>query len=354
MTDSYDGPEHIDFGINPEPDASSSGTSPPPAIPVPTRKTPLQNEIDLKVQDANNKVTAADRALVAQMSDPTYGSHRHDLTPPQAALIVTEYNRHNRDLQIGKVRFLGSAMGRGEWKWNHQGIAFYDDGMLGDGQHRCYACVLANVTIPIQITSNLSKNAIDTVDNQSIRNAGDACQLLGIKDPKLKARVMATVAEYEEDLANERTSGARLTVVQVEKLVVAYDEQLDAAIALARDIISKLATPHQSEWEVASCSLGLLRGGYPPSRIAQYTLAVNMGMGDYADCPTVDLAKQLERAKNGESRKWRLSGRQKMALFYRGAALFVERKSIAKLKWDSTKEKLPSPMYPEGAVFAAE
>jgi hypothetical protein len=126
------------------------------------------------------------------------------------------------------------------------------------------------------------------------------------------------------------------------------------AIALARDIITKLATPHQTEMEVSSCALGLLRGGYPPSRIAQYTLAVNMGVGDYSDCPTIDLAKQLERAKNGENRKWRLSGRQKMALFYRGAALFVERKSIARLKWDSAKEKLPSPMYPDGAVFAAE
>lgn len=355
MTDSHDGPERDDFGINPGSDASSSGTNPAPAIPAPPRKTPLQHEIDLKLQNANSRVTASDRALVASMADPSYGSHRVMLTPVQAALIITEYNMHNRDLQIGKVRHLADAMVRNEWKWNHQGIAFYSNGMLGDGQHRCYACVLANVTIPLQVTSDLSKDAIDTVDNQSVRNAGDACQLLGIKDPKLKARVMESVAEYEEDFENNRVSGSRLTVVQIEKLVVANDEGLDDAISLSREIREKIATPVQAEAEIAMCALAMLRGGYPRSKIAQFTLAVNMGIGDYDNCPTTEIAKLYERANAGESRKWRLSRRQRMALFFMGAALFVQQKRIVRMKWEPASGKLPSPRFPEYAAdLAAE
>ena len=329
---------------------------PPPVgrTSQPPRKTPLQHEIDLKISNANNKVTEADRDLVAAMADPSYGSHRVMLTPPQAALIILEYNRHNRDLQLGKVRFLADAMGRGEWKWNHQGIAFYSDGMLGDGQHRCYACVLSGQTIPLQVTSDLSKDAIDTVDNQSVRNAGDACKLLGIKDPKIKARIMAAQAEYEDDFSHDRTSGARFTVVQIEKLVIANDEVLDDAIALARDIIEKVATPVQTEMEIATCALGMLRGGYPKSKIAQYTLAVNMGIGDYDDCPTTKIAKLFLMARSGENRKWRLSGRQKLALFYRGASLFVERKSVARMKWDAGKEKLPSFRVPDSLFLDTE
>jgi hypothetical protein len=354
MTESYDRPDFVDNNDEPEtsspPDQASPATTPLP------RKTPLQNEIELKVAQAGNKITAADREMVAQMADPNYGSRRVMMTPPIASLILSEYNRHNRDVQYAKIRFLSNAMARGEWKWNHQGIAFYDDGMLGDGQHRCYACVLSGVTIPLQVTSALSKDAIDTVDNQSVRNAGDACQLLGIKDPKIKARVMESVALYEEDLAKNQVSGAKMTVIQVEKLVVQFDGQLDAAIAIARKIIETIATPHQTLPELAACALALLRGGYPSKDIARIALNVNMGIGDSNGSPTVELARMYEKANNRDNRKYYLSGRARLALFFKGAALEVQGKSVAKLKWEPGKgEKLPPTQFPIAAEdIAAE
>lgn len=345
MTDGYDQSDSDPNGDDPEDSTNSTEFAPPPHPP---RKTPLQNEIDLKVLDLMHKVTAADRDMVAQMADPNYGSQRIMLTPVLSALIVSEYNNHNRNLQYAKVRHQSEAMKRGEWRWNHQGIAFYQDGSLADGQHRCYACALSGIPIPVQVTSSLDRKDIDTVDNQSVRNAGDACQLLGIKDPKLKARVMEAVAEYEQDFQNKRASGTRLTVVQIERLVVENDEGLDDAIVLAREIREKIATPVMAEAEIAMCALAMLRGGYPKSKIAQFTLAVNMGIGDYDNCPTTELAKLYERANTGDHRKWRLSRRQKMALFFKGAALFVEKKRIVRMKWDP-KEELPSPRMPDFA-----
>lgn len=333
-------------------DESPVSSSPPAHFPPPPRKTPLQNEIDLKVLTLMNKVTDGDRAMVAEMADPNYGSHRITLTPVLAALIVSEYNNHNRDLLLAKVKRQSDAMKRGEWRWNHQGIAFYTDGPLADGQHRCYACVLSGVSIPIQVTSDMRREDIGTVDNQSVRNAGDACQLLGIVEPKLKARVMEDVAEYENEL---KGITGRLTVAQVEKLVSDYDEQLDQAIALGREIFQKVATPVQREGELITCALAMLRGGYLPTQITTFALNTNMGIGDYPECPTTELARVLERANAAERKTHRLTKRQRLALFFKGAALFVQKKSVSKLKWEpGSKEPLPSPRNPELADLAAE
>lgn len=316
----------------------------------PPRKSPAQNEFEARMMEALARVTEDDRTQVAKMADPDYGSERVLLIPEQAAVIISEYNSHNRDISYYKVRLLADAMKRNEWKWNHQGIAFYESRELADGQHRCMACIVSGKTIPIQITSNLPKDAIDTVDNQTSRSAGDACKLLGITDPKVKARVMERVQEYENELQNMR---GRLTVQQVEKLVVQNDEQLDRALMLARQIKAKVATPVQTETEIAICGLAMMRGGYPPTKIAAFCLNVNMGIGDYPECPTTELARIYERANQAEKRKDRLSMRQRMALFFKGANLFTLGKSVSRLKWDGTREPLPSPSAPQDLLTRA-
>jgi hypothetical protein len=65
------------------------------------------------------------------------------ITPAMAAIIFLEHNAHNRDWRAEggnkSAREYERRMRGGHWRYNNQGIGFYVDGQLEDGQHRLSA-----------------------------------------------------------------------------------------------------------------------------------------------------------------------------------------------------------------------
>jgi hypothetical protein len=68
------------------------------------------------------------------------------ITPDMARNMLTS-NPVNRRLSERAVSDLAKAILNNDWQITHQGIAFYDDGTLADGQHRLTAVVKANVPV---------------------------------------------------------------------------------------------------------------------------------------------------------------------------------------------------------------
>jgi hypothetical protein len=61
----------------------------------------------------------------------------------------------------------------------HQGIAFYENDVLADGQHRLAAIVLAGVPVQVMVTYGLPLEAHDSLDKGDKRTLGDNMDFTG-------------------------------------------------------------------------------------------------------------------------------------------------------------------------------
>ena len=105
-----------------------------------------------------------------------------NVTPVMAKNWLDKYNTRNRHLRDGAIKNFAEDMKSGRWALTHQGIAFYDDGVLADGQHRLLAVVKANVDVPFIVTHGLPKQAGAVVDQHSKRQAHDAIAIGGLSE----------------------------------------------------------------------------------------------------------------------------------------------------------------------------
>jgi hypothetical protein len=104
-----------------------------------------------------------------------------EVTPAIAKEWLSK-NVANRKLKTNKVDQFARDMASGNWQPTHQGIAFYEDGTLADGQHRLKAIVQADKPVLMLVTMNLSKSALMAVDMGTPREAHDIAKLGGYPD----------------------------------------------------------------------------------------------------------------------------------------------------------------------------
>lgn len=90
-----------------------------------------------------------------------------------------EGNVRNRRIDQKHVDILAQDMAAGKWRLTHQGIAFNDQGMLVDGQHRLWAILQCGCTIPMAVSFGLSTESIDAIDGVKARTAVDRMTLSG-------------------------------------------------------------------------------------------------------------------------------------------------------------------------------
>jgi hypothetical protein len=100
------------------------------------------------------------------------------ITPDMARNMLTS-NPVNRRLSERAVSDLAKAIINNDWQITHQGIAFYDDGTLADGQHRLTAVVKANVPVYMMITKGLSKDSAMSIDSGRRRSLIDGVKISG-------------------------------------------------------------------------------------------------------------------------------------------------------------------------------
>ncbi|MGX4688279.1 hypothetical protein [Streptomyces sp. JNUCC 63] len=101
-----------------------------------------------------------------------------DVSPRLAAEWLTR-NTNNRPLSKSTVQQLAGQIQRGEWQLTHQGIAFDEDQVLIDGQHRLAAIVRAGITVPLTVTHGVPRTAFTVMDTGRKRTGRDALALAG-------------------------------------------------------------------------------------------------------------------------------------------------------------------------------
>lgn len=126
------------------------------------------------------------------------------ITPSLAEHYLSK-NVLNRNVSQRLVEKYAHDMENGNWLLNHQGIAFYDDNTVADGQHRLLAIVKAKKTIPMMVTLGLKKPVAITIDNGRKRSMADGIVIGGLSDwiTKRHISLMTQIADPKRLSAQE-------------------------------------------------------------------------------------------------------------------------------------------------------
>jgi hypothetical protein len=103
------------------------------------------------------------------------------ITPAMAEYYLSK-NVINRKVREVAVRDYYKLITSGNFFPTHQGIAFYKDGTLADGQHRLLAIVRANKCVKLLVTTGLDKEAAVAIDVHRKRTMVDGLRIGEISD----------------------------------------------------------------------------------------------------------------------------------------------------------------------------
>ena len=103
------------------------------------------------------------------------------INPAMAEQYLSK-NVLNRNVSQRLVDKYAHDMETNNWELNHQGIAFYDDGSVADGQHRLLSIIKSRKTIQMMVTTGLKKPSAVTIDIGRKRSMSDGIQIGGLSD----------------------------------------------------------------------------------------------------------------------------------------------------------------------------
>lgn len=97
-----------------------------------------------------------------------------EVTPQLASSWLGECNTHNRHVVEAHVNRLARDMKAGRWILTHQGIAFSPNRVLLDGQHRLWAVVMSETTVPMRVFFNQPEGTLPAIDGEILARTNDA------------------------------------------------------------------------------------------------------------------------------------------------------------------------------------
>lgn len=159
------------------------------------------------------------------------------ITPELAAqyLATNTVNRPLKDLSIGRF---AADMLAGKWRPTHQGIAFYTDGRLADGQHRLHAVIRSGVSVYMAVTRGLPVDAALVIDGVVTRTARDCIQIGALvstgEKSSITSEVIATARVLMSFLQEQPRAIDYISVPQVQDYCAHYEEGIRDVIDTSR------------------------------------------------------------------------------------------------------------------------
>jgi hypothetical protein len=105
-------------------------------------------------------------------------------------VMAIEYlntNKHNRTMAPGHVNDIVHILRNGDWHLTPDAIAFDEDGVLLNGQHRLEAIRITGITAECLVVRGMTAEAFMVIDRGMKRTAGQVLHVLGYKYAKSSA-----------------------------------------------------------------------------------------------------------------------------------------------------------------------
>ena len=105
-----------------------------------------------------------------------------NITPIMAAEFL-ENNKSNRKINKKQLEMIVRSIEADKWRLTHQGVAFYNDGELADGQHRLQAIVKTGRTLKMPVFTGIERDTdtILAIDCGKGRTVIDSASISGLK-----------------------------------------------------------------------------------------------------------------------------------------------------------------------------
>lgn len=103
------------------------------------------------------------------------------ITPEMAEKMLGR-NVINRSISDRNAATYAKLMKEGNWSLTHQGVAFYEDGTLADGQHRLLGIMRAGVPVEMLVVRGLKKSQAIHIDTHRPRSKIDGIKIGGLNE----------------------------------------------------------------------------------------------------------------------------------------------------------------------------
>lgn len=104
---------------------------------------------------------------------------RIETITPEIAETYLKKNVKNRRMKPGAIRRYARDMASGKWQLTPQGISFYENGNLADGQNRLEAVKMAGVSVDFYVTYDVPNES--TIQDRGVgRSSADVLKMSGI------------------------------------------------------------------------------------------------------------------------------------------------------------------------------
>ncbi len=106
---------------------------------------------------------------------------RRVLVTPEMAKEWLSLNENNRPINKVRAELLAQQIRDGKWRVTHQGIAFWDDGALADGQHRLAAIAAGDTPVEVMVTRGINRDSIHAIDSGRPRSIANVLHFMGMQ-----------------------------------------------------------------------------------------------------------------------------------------------------------------------------
>lgn len=241
------------------------------------------------------------------------------VTPEKAQEWLKHSNSNNRNLSIKLAKQYASDMRNGFWSLTHQGIAFYANGMLADGQHRLHAVVLSGCSIDFMVTFGLTHESGAGIDVHRSRTAADSIKIGGLSDWIKKEHIAVINYLYNR----ENATASKLTPHQI----VYYADQIKEFLIVGVKVIQKKR--NISTTPVISAVVVSIMNESDINRIIKFGSILSTGIADDPhDVAALRLREYLLNSSGGHTWSERKEAYLKSQ---RAIKAFVDRQKLSKL-----------------------
>lgn len=184
-----------------------------------------------------------------------------NVTPEMAKTWLAKFNKRNRHQRADTISAYAEDMKNGSWEFTHQGIAFYEDGVLADGQHRLMAVVKSGATVRFLVTSGLPKGAGARLDQHIRRQAHDALQIGNIT-PWANRNITAVARFILSQMGS-------VTIPRSVSEIGAFMNKHQNALQLVETIVVNKKR-HVTHSGIVACYVCALLAGESPEKIKRF------------------------------------------------------------------------------------
>lgn len=120
---------------------------------------------------------------------------------PELAQILLMSNKGNRRVNAANLGAIMRDMAQGRWQPNGETVIISKDGMLNDGQHRCFGALITGACVETAIAFGVERESIATVDIGRKRTGADRLGIGGVTNYVLMSAISSLVLQMKNSRA---------------------------------------------------------------------------------------------------------------------------------------------------------